>query len=161
MKKRSMGSVVAVLLVGLLVVACAGPSKEVQTGGGLAVVVGTPLVEISKTARVVLYGTGFEPKQEIRFLFKDASGVQSDIGNALKPEPVPNEVGAWVTAWNCAEYVSLLKPGTFTLTVTDKDYKTLAQVPVAFFAVEKKKEEKKDVKKEEKKEEKKEKKEKK
>jgi hypothetical protein len=141
MRKRSLGMLVAVFLVGLFIVACAGPSKEVQTGA-VSVVVSTPMVELSKTAKVVLYGTGFAPKQEVQFLFKDTGGVQSIINSALSPEPVPNEEGAWVTVWNCADYLSLIKPGTVVITITDKEYKTLAQVPVAFVAPPKKEEKK-------------------
>ena len=137
MKKRSLELLLVVSLVGLFVVACGGPSKEVRPGG--SVVVSTPIVEITKTAQVVLYGTGFEPKQEVLFLFKDASGVQTIISNdVLKPGPVPNEVGAWVTVWACGDYMGLIKPGVYTLTVTDNEFKTLAQVPVAFYAAVKK-----------------------
>lgn len=138
MKKGTCGFLATVLLASFFIVACACPSKEVR-GGGVSVVVGTPMVEISKTAQVVLYGTGFAPKQEVLFLFKDVSGVPTVVSNdTLKPEPVPNEVGAWVTVWDCSQYMSLIKPGTLMITVTDKDYKTLAQVPVAFFTREKK-----------------------
>ena len=144
MRKRSLGMLVAVLLVGLLVVGCAAPSKEVQTGP-VSVVVATPMVELSKTTKVVFYGMGFAPKQELQFLFKDTGGVQSIINSALKPDPVPNAEGAWVTEWNCGGggYMGLIKPGTLMITITDKDYKTLAQVPVAFVAPPKKEEKKK------------------
>ena len=144
MSKRSLGMLVAVFVVGLLIVACAGPSKEVQTAP-VSVVVDTPMVELSKTAKVVFYGTGFAPKQELQFLFKDTGGVQSIINSALTPDPVPNAEGAWVSVWDFGGggYLSLVNPGTVMITVTDKDYKTLAQVPVNFTAPPKKKEEKK------------------
>ena len=141
MRKRSLGLLVAVFLVGLFIVACVGPSKEVKEGPGpMSVVVATPMVELGKTTKVVFYGTGFAPKQELQFLFKDTGGVQSIINSALVPEPVPNEEGAWVTVWDCGGggYVSLIKEGTIMVTVTDKDYKTLAQVPVSFTAPPKK-----------------------
>jgi len=144
MSKRSLGMLVAVFLVGLLIVACAGPTKEVKTTP-VSVFVGTPMVELSKTAKVQFYGTGFAPKQELQFLFKDTGGVQSIINSALVPEPVPNAEGAWVTAWDVGGggYVSLINPGTIMITITDKDYNTLAQVPVAFVAPPKKKDDKK------------------
>jgi hypothetical protein len=137
MRKRSLGLLVAVFLVGILIVACAGPSQEVQTRP-VSVVVSTPMVELSKTAKVVFYGTGFAPKQEIQFLFKDSGGVQSIINSALTPDPVPNAEGAWVTVWSCGDYLSLITPGTVVITITDKEYKTLAKVPVAFVAPPKK-----------------------
>ena len=144
MRKSRLGLLVAVFLVGLFIVACAGPSKEVQKEP-MSVIVATPVVELSKTAKAVFYGTGFAPKQEVLFVFKDTGGVLTVISNdALSPAPVPNQAGAWVTAWNAGGYLSLLKAGeTIVLDVTDSNYKTLTQVPVHFFAPPKKKEEKK------------------
>lgn len=140
MKNRGFGLLVVVCLVGFLVGACTGPTKEVRTKKQSAsVIVTTPLVEITKTAQVVFYGTGFAPKQEVLFIFKDTGGVQTVISSdALKPAPVPNEAGAWVTAWNAGQYLSLIKPGTIVIDVTDSNYKTLTQFPVSFFAAEKK-----------------------
>ena len=145
MKNRGFQLLVVVCLVGFLVGACSGPTKEVRTHKQSAsVIVATPLVELSKTAQVVLYGTGFAPKQEVLFVFKDTGGVLTVISNdALKPAPVPNEAGAWVTAWSAGQYLSLLKEGTIVLDVTDSNYKTLTQVPVSFFAAPKKEEKKK------------------
>ncbi len=143
MTKSSLGWLVAVLLVGLLVAGCAAPGKEVKTGA-MSVIVATPVVELSKTAKAQFYGTGFAPKQELQFLFKDSGGVQSIINSALSPEPVPNEDGVWVTEWKCGDYLSLIKPGIVMITITDKEYKTLAQVPVGFVAAPKKEEKKKE-----------------
>lgn len=144
MKHRGFGLFVVVCLVGLLVVACSSPSKEVRTAKpSPSVIITTPLVEISKTAQVVLYGTGFTPKEKVLFVFKDTGGILTVISDdALKPAPMPNEAGAWVTAWDVGQYLSLIKPGTIVLDVTDSNYKTLTQVPVSFFTVEKKKEKK-------------------
>jgi hypothetical protein len=154
MKKRSLVLLVVFALVGLFVIACVGPGQEVVKKVKMSVVVTTPMVEISKTAKVIIYGMGFTPKQEVLFLFKDADGVQNVImTDALKPVPVPNEEGAWVTQWDCSPYISLLKAGTLVISVTDNEYKTLAQVPVEFVAppppkkAEPKKDEKKDDKK--------------
>ncbi len=140
MKNRGFGLLVVVCLVGLLVGACTCPTKEVRTQKqSPSVIVATPRVELSKTAQVVLYGTGFSPKQEVLFVFRDSSGVLTVISNdALNPAPVPNEAGAWVTMWNAGQYLSLIKAGTIVLDVADSNYKTLTQVPVLFFTVEKK-----------------------
>ncbi len=137
--KKSLVLAATVCLVGLLIMGCA-TTKEVVTGKKpVNVVVATPLVEMSTGAKVVLYGTGFAPKQEILFVFKDSGGVQTVISSdALNPAPVADQSGAWVTGWDCSSYLSLLKPGTLTLTVTDNEYKTLAEVPVAFVAPPKK-----------------------
>ena len=111
MKKRAFAWWVSILWVGFLVVACAGTSKEVRIPTE-SVVVATPMVEITKGAQVILYGTGFAPKEEIQFVFKDSGGVETVVsGDSLKPAPLPNEKGAWVTAWDCGSYMSLIKPG--------------------------------------------------
>ena len=144
MKNRGLGVLVVVCLVGLLVGACNSLTQEVRTQTQSAsVIVATPRVEISKTAQVVIYGTGFAPKQEVLFVFKDTGGVLTVISNdALRPAPVPNEAGAWVTAWDAGQYLSLIQPGMIVLDVTDSNYKTLTQVPVLFFAAPKKEEKK-------------------
>jgi hypothetical protein len=148
MKNRSLWLLVVVCSVGLLVGACAGSKEEVKTAPAAklnpSVIVATPSVELSKTSKVALYGTGFAPKQEVLFVFKDTGGVQTVIStDALKPAPVPNEAGAWVSVWDAGQYISLLKgDATIVIDVTDSNYKTITQVPV-YFAAPPKKEEKK------------------
>jgi hypothetical protein len=147
MKNRGLWLLVVVCSVGLLVGACAGSKEEVKTAppakASPSVIVATPSVELNKTAKVELYGTGFAPKQEVLFVFKDTGGVQTVIStDALKPAPVPNEAGAWVSVWDAGQYISLLKgDATIVIDVTDSNYKTITQVPVYFAAPPKKKEE--------------------
>ena len=147
MKNRGLWLLVVVCSVGLLVGACAGSKEEVKTAPAAkaspSVIVATPSVELSKTSKVALYGTGFAPKQEVLFVFKDTGGVQTVIStDALKPAPVPNEAGAWVSVWDAGQYISLLKgDATIVIDVTDSNYKTITQVPVFFAAPPKKKEE--------------------
>ncbi len=139
--KKSLVLLAVVGLVGALIVGCSGVKSKTtaMADDPPSVVVATPMVELSKTAKVVLYGTGFAPKQEVLFVFKDSGGVQTVISSdALKPAPVANDAGAWVTSWDCSSYLSLLQPGTLMVTVTDGEYKTLAEVPVAFTAPPKK-----------------------
>lgn len=78
MRKSSLGWLAAVLLVGLLVAGCAAPCKEVKTGA-MSVIVATPVLELSKTAKAEFYGTGFAPKQELQFLFKDSGGFRVSL----------------------------------------------------------------------------------
>ena len=87
----------------------------------------TPSVELNETSKVSLYGTGFAPKQEVLFVFKDTGGVQTVIStDALSPAPVPNEAGAWVSVWDAGQYISLLKgDATIVIDVTDSNYKTI------------------------------------
>ena len=150
MKKRGLGLLVVVCLVGLMLGACAETKQEVRAAKPSGtVIVTTPSVELSKTAKVVLYGTGFAPKQEVLFVFKDTGGVLTVISNdALAPAPVPDAAGAWVTTWDAGQYISLLKGDeTIVIDVTDSNYKTLTQVPVRFNAPPKKVEKKEEPKK--------------
>ncbi len=140
--KRGLGLLVVIGLVSFIVLGCAGLSKDV-TKPGPAFVVTTPVVEMSPGAKVVMYGTGFAPKEEVILLFKDAGGGLSGISGAVKPAPVPNAEGAWAVEWDCTAYLKMIKPGTAMLSAVDKDYKTLAQAPVLFVAAPKKPEAKK------------------
>jgi len=143
-----MKKVICVMIGAFLVVVLAGctttgPSKGAAKEGlaaksepGPTVVVVTPRVKMSKKATITIKGTGFKPGQEVELLFTAVDGVQSDIGYALKPKPVADKTGTWVTTWSCGRFISkkLIKEGTYTITVTDVDYNSLAEAPVAFFA---------------------------
>jgi hypothetical protein len=135
--KRGLGLLVVFGLVGLFVLGCAGLSQDVVKQGP-SFVVTTPVVELSKGAKVVMYGTGFAPNQEVMLLFADAGGGLSGISGAVSPAPVPNKEGAWATVWICEEYLKMIKPGTAMISAVDKDFKTLGQAPVVFVAPPKK-----------------------
>ena len=148
MKKAIGGLVTAVLVVCLAGCSAIGPSKGGAKEGlavkkelGRKVVAATPYVKMSKKAKVVIMGTGFTPGQEIRVLFTTMDGMLNDIGVHLKPAPVPNKVGAWVTTWKCGRFVrkKLIKQGAYIITVTDSKYNVLAHAPVAFYAAKKSK----------------------
>ncbi len=139
--KRALGWLV-VLGLGSLVLGCAGLSGEVMKPGPVFVVT-TPIVEMSPGAKVLMYGTGFTPKQEVNLLFKDAGGGLSGISGSVKPAPVPNAEGAWAAEWVCTEYLKMIKPGIATITVADKDYRPVTHAPVLFVAAPKKPEAKK------------------
>jgi hypothetical protein len=128
---------------GLLMIGCAGMAQEVKKQA-MSFVVTTPMVELSKNSKVLLYGMGFTPKEEVTLLFADAAGGLSVISGAVKPAPVPNKEGAWVAEWELGDYATIIKPGTAVISVVDQQYKTLAQVPVLFVAPPKKPEPKKD-----------------
>ncbi|MFB0508398.1 MAG: hypothetical protein ACETWT_16870, partial [Thermodesulfobacteriota bacterium] len=110
-------------------------------GPGPTVMVATLMVKMDKKAKMSIVGTGFKPGQELSLLITTIDGVQSDIGHALKPSPVANETGAWVTTWSCGPYIAkkLIKEGAYTLMVTDSEYNVLAHAPVAFYKAEEKK----------------------
>jgi hypothetical protein len=131
--KQRFRSVVVSASVGFLVLGCAGLG---QNGAKQApsLVVTTPVVQLSPGGKVVMYGTGFTPNQEVMLLFRDPGGGLSSIGGAVSPAPVPNKDGAWAAEWNYAPYLKMLKPGTAMLSVADQNFKTLDQAPVVFVA---------------------------
>ena len=136
--KRGLGLLVVFGLMGLFVLGCAGLSQDVMKQGP-SFVVTTPVVELSKGAKVVMYGTGFTPKQEVMLLFTDAGGGVSGISGAVKPAPVPNKEGAWAAVWDCSRYLKkIITPGTAMISAVDQDFKTLGQAPVVFVAPPKK-----------------------
>ena len=135
--KRGLGLLVVVGMAGFLVLGCAGLNGQVAKAGP-AFVVTTPVVQLVPGAKVLMYGTGFTPKEEVTLLFKDAGGQLSGISGAVKPAPVPTKEGAWAVEWDVSAYVKITKPGVAMITVVDKDYKTVAEAPVLFVAAPKK-----------------------
>jgi hypothetical protein len=121
---------------------------------------------LAKNVAIDITGTGFKPNAEVRILLTDLDGMQTDIGYALNPETKTNSTGTFFTIWTADEFIKakLLAPGAFVLTVTDAEFKPLAETNVFFKPApkapkkEEKKDDKKDAKKDDKKEEKKEKK---
>lgn len=151
MKKAIWGLMALMIIAGLVGCTTMGPGKGVAKEGLVAksepapmVVVGTPVVKMSKKVEIVIMGTGFEPGQEVRLLFTTMDGVTADIGYALKPQPVANKLGAWITTWKCDRYIKkkLIKEGAYTIKVTDSEYNFLAHAPVAFYVEKEKKSEK-------------------
>jgi len=144
--KKLIGGLIAVILVAVLVIggtigfAGASPASESEPAPTVTVV--TPRVELSSKAEVVILGAGFEPGQELRLLFTQLNGVQADIGYSLDPEPVANEIGAWVTLWTAKDglgrYIKkgLIEAGAYVITVTDAEYSALATAPIAFYEAE-------------------------
>ncbi len=98
------------------------------------VVAATPVVKLAKKVTVAFLGSGFEPEKEIRLLFTDEDGMQTDIGYALQPEPKTNKGGAFATNWVVDEFIKaqLVKEGVFTVTVTDAQFNPLAITPISF-----------------------------
>jgi hypothetical protein len=146
MKKTIWGSIAVILVAGLVGCAHKGTSKTVTKEGltvkkevGPTVVVATPKVKISKKAEVVIMGTGFQPGEEVHILFTSmVDGVTAIIDYALKPKPVANDIGAWVTTWKVGRHLRRnIKQGASTIEVTDSKFNFLAHVPVAFYAAKK------------------------
>ncbi len=96
--------------------------------------VATPVATLSKGLSVTLLGAGYKPDEDIVVLFTDAEGMQTNINSALEPAPKPGKSGCWSSTWTVDDFVKakVVTAGVFTLTVTDKGYKPLAQAAIAF-----------------------------
>jgi hypothetical protein len=150
MKRGICGLITLIAIIGLMGCSHVGLSKggteealASKTEPGPVLMVATAENKVSSKAKVIIMGCGFKPKQEVHILFTTLDGVLSDIDDALKPKPVANEIGTWVTTWTLGGYSKIIKEeGAYTITAADSDYNFLAQVPVAFY-VEKKEKKKK------------------
>ena len=133
MKRLTYGMIALILIVGFVGYATLGLGKG-KSAAKLVVV--TPKVMLSKKATVNLKGEGFKPGQEVALLFTAVDGITSDIGFALKPQPVVDKTGTWAATWSCGRFVKkkLIKEGTYTLKAVDEDYNVLAEATVTFYA---------------------------
>jgi len=150
MKRGILGLIALIAIIGLMGCSHLGLSKgeseealAPKSEPGPVVMVGTQEVTVSSKAKVVIMGCGFTPKQEVRVLFTTQDGVLSDIEDGLKPKPVANEIGTWVTTWTLGRYSRIIKEaGVYTITAADSDYNFLSQVPIAFYPEKKEKKKK-------------------
>jgi hypothetical protein len=131
-KKIGLMTMAGAVSLGML--GCAAQKDMLAMKQGPSFVVTTPVAELKPGQKLMMYGTGFAPKQEVVLLLKDPNGGMSSIGSSLKPAPVANADGAWAAQWDYSSFVRVIKPGTAMLTAADKDYKPLGQAPVAFIA---------------------------
>lgn len=108
--------------------------KAVKKEPAAEVAVASPVVAMAKKLKIDIIGAGFETDEEVRVLFTDADGMQTDIGYALEPAPKGNKSGAWVTTWTVDEFIKagLVKPGVYTLLVTTNEFKPIAQTAIVF-----------------------------
>jgi hypothetical protein len=111
------------------------PAKKKAVKRGASVVAISPqLSEIAPKTTLDIMGSGYLPGEEVRILFTDVEGMQTDIGYALEPAPKAGKSGAWLTTWKCEEFIKakLVTDGAFELTVTDNEFKPLAKTYVYF-----------------------------
>ncbi len=137
MNKRFRAAAIVMGLTGALVVGCAGQQEMMKPEP--AFVITTPVVTLTKGTKVVMYGTGFAPKEVINIVLTDPNGGMGTIMSTAKPKPVADKDGMWATAWDITRFLRNLKPGQGTLAVSDKNYKPLHQAPIVFVAPPKKK----------------------
>jgi hypothetical protein len=111
------------------------PVKKKAIKRGMAAVSVSPqLSELAPKSTIDIMGSGFIPDEEVRILYTDAEGMQTDIGYALEPAPKAGKSGAWLTTWQCEEFIKakLVTDGAFELVVTDNEFKPLAKTYVYF-----------------------------
>jgi hypothetical protein len=126
MKKWIYWAIAAMLVVGI-----GGPAYA-----GSPVISATPMVKMAKDAKVVFYGEGFKPNQEISFLFTDVNGITANLEAYLDPKPVvADSKGQISTAWKAGRYISkkLVKQGVTVVSLADADYNLLAHASVYFY----------------------------
>ena len=128
MKKWMYWATVIVLVFGFGVCATAESASA-------PIISATPMVKMAKGAKVYIMGAGFEPGQEVRILYTDPNGATADLYSYLKPKPVANKEGEWLTVWNCGRYISkkLIKEGVTTINAADNEYQSLAHDSIAFY----------------------------
>ncbi len=109
-------------------------TKVVKRGTAAVVAVSPQISEIAPKSTIDIMGSGFNPDEEVRILYTDAEGMQTDIGYALEPAPKASKSGAWLTTWQCEEFIKakLVTDGAFELVVTDNEFKPLAKTYVFF-----------------------------
>ena len=132
--KRCFGFLIAVFFV-VSVIGFSGINTICLAGdAGPVLALGTPLVKVSKKAKVIIMGSGFKPGVELSILVTDANGLETDIGYALKPAPKADATGTWATTWNAGRFVSkkIVSAGPCKITVTDANYNPVAHTVVFF-----------------------------
>ncbi len=114
----------------------AGESKAKKSEEVLppALIIVQPHNILAKKLSVGIMGAGFREGQDICILFTDENGMETDIGESLQPTPVVGKSGAWNTTWIVDDFIKakIVKPGVFTLTVTDDKLIPLAQAAIGF-----------------------------
>lgn len=142
-----LGTLAALLSVGLLAGGIFLRLPEAE--GGWVYIKEQPSLVVSpfpvpyqRKTRVMIAGSGFEPKQEISLQI-EMGGVPSDISFVVRPRPVANEFGAFSSEWIVDGEIGgkLLSPTAYTLRAVDENGFVLAHAPLVFVAA--KKEEKK------------------
>ncbi len=89
---------------------------------------------LDKKGMMEISGSGFKANEPVLLLFTTADGVTSEIGYALKPEPVADAKGNWNTQWSYGRFVKkkLVAAGDFSLSATDNDFNELAATKIKF-----------------------------
>ncbi|MCJ7771727.1 MAG: hypothetical protein MUP22_01180 [Desulfobacterales bacterium] len=125
------------ILVGFIFLAfvlIAASSAQERSQLNPTVVSASPMIMLSKNAQVVIIGSGVEPGQEVRILFKPLDGLLTDIGDYLDQKPVPDKNGNWVTTWTCGSHLKNdITESAYSIIVSTMEYIPLAHTPIIFY----------------------------
>ena len=122
---------IAVLAVGLIGSACAGPGKAVARKGTPKVMASPTVVKLDGKSTVNFSGTGFNPGEEIHLTIVTTEGFMDLEIDSNPQKPVPDEKGAWATVWTLGGTTKFMKEGDLKVTVMGADYaETLTHVVV-------------------------------
>ena len=86
------------MAIGLMVIGCASLGSD-QSNAHLTPEMSVPgPAKLDKKGDIEINGKSFQAGSEVALLFTTEDGVQSDIGYALEPVPVPDNQGDWLPA---------------------------------------------------------------
>ncbi len=127
-------TLLAILTLGISVVACKNVETSSAMKQGTAEIIVAGPVKLENKGVVEVSGKGFNANSKIMVLFTTVDGVESDIGYALKPEPIADASGSWKTEWSYGRFVKkqLVTEGTYSMSVVDEDFNELAKTSVMF-----------------------------
>ena len=129
-----------ILCLGASACGMAAPERKIEGQGQIAapenkpkVTISPAVVEYKKGAKVLISGSGFQPKEELSLrIFM--GGTVTEVTYLVKPEPVANEYGAFAGVWVLDEEISgkVLEPKAYTITVLEESGKILCTAPLVF-----------------------------
>ncbi len=125
-----------ILVIALAVAVLAGSvlvlhQVKAQTQSSVPTLVVSPAVSpLSKTANLIILGSGYKPNADVNILFYDGFG---SIG-ALEEPVKTDDRGNFATSWMLGDYSrgGILPDGVTTIMSADENFTILASAPAAF-----------------------------
>lgn len=124
----------AILTLGAFVFGCTNVDTSSSIDQTKAEITIASPVKLDTKGVVEVDGKGFAPNSKIVMLFTTIDGVQSDIGYALKPEPVADAAGNWKTEWSYGRFVKkkLVADGRYNISVVDENFNEIVSANIDF-----------------------------
>ena len=132
-KQRFYKIMTSLTLSGFLIIFWLTP---ILAGDVPSITVTPSVVEYKSGVSVLISGSGLAPKQKLKLFVFSMGGLPSGIHYMVKPQPLPNDFGAFASIWKPGREISrkLLEPlpMVYTLSVEDDKGKTLCTTPLLF-----------------------------